>query len=294
MITSLVILEANGLSKYSIAKVSLQFALIVTCIAYLITTVINPLAKREFQSQKLVLRDGYISSLLEEKVFNNLTKKLTIYVNDKGKDNELHGVVIYDNTKNKDVIISAEKAHFISSSNQMSIIMFNGTRQEINKYGQLDILNFDQSKINLLPTQVQQIERVYSPEEWIITDLILNKAVDPNIKNTIHTELHQRLAWPLLNLAIGAIALLAISSASFSRKWSSKTVVLGITASAVVIFLHFAIESLAKHRHYLSFLLYFNMLFFSYISVYLLKKSTDDNRYFNKLKTQLKQRFKNA
>lgn len=289
-----VIFEASGLSKYDIAKVSMQFAIIITLASYLVTTVINPLAKREFQDQKLVVKEGYISSLLEEKVFNNLTKKLTIYVDKKAKDNQLYGVVIYDNTKDKGIIISAERAFFVTSQNQMSIVMYNGTRQEINKHGQLDLLNFEQSKINLLSSQMQEINREYSPEEWLITDLIFNEPTSPHMEATIHVELHQRLAWPLLNLALTAIALSAISGAGFSRRWSSKSVACGVVAGSCAIFLHFAIENAGKHNHYLSILLYVNMIAFIYGSMYLLRKSSDNNNYFLDLRNNILKRFKHA
>jgi lipopolysaccharide export system permease protein len=287
----LVIFETSGISKYNIAKIVIQLALIITIFSYFISIVINPLAKREFHNQKLIIRDGYISGLIEERVFNNLTKGLTIYVDSKNSKGDLNGVFVYDNTKGKNIIITAEEATFIASSNQMSIIMKNGTRQEINPHGQLDILNFENAQLNLLPSQIGEMNHVYSPEEWMITDLIFKTAKDQSMKNIIHTELHQRLSWPLLNLALTSIAVLALSFSNFSRRWSPNTVIYGIIVGAIVIFIHFALESKANHSIIATIMLYINMLAFTGISIFLAKKISEDINIFRKFKISLLRNF---
>lgn len=290
----LIILEANGLSKYKIAQTSITFAIFITILAYLFTTFINPLAKRELQNQKLISKEGYVSNLLEEKVFNNLTKDLTIYVEKKNKNNELNGVVIYNNIKNKNIIISAEKANFITSNNQLAIVMYNGTRQELNKSNELDILKFTNSKIDLLPSQIKKINKEYSPEEWFISELIFNKPKSSEEKGAIHAELHHRLTWPLLNLALASIASVFIFNINFSRTWHSKPLIFAVIAGFSTIFIHFAIESIAKHNYFFNILLYLNMVFFIVAGLFILKRSSAEKDYFLKLQSKILQLNKNA
>ncbi len=281
----LVILESSGLSKYKIAKISMFFAVMITAINLIITSIISPLATRTLKRQQTTIQDNYVSNMLEEGVFNNISNSTTIYIDKKSKNNDLFGIVMYDNAKGSQAIISAEKAKFIFKKGQMKLIMFNGIRQEINKQGQLDVLYFEQSKFDLLKPSVKSSTKSKKPEELVIYDLIFNAGNNSN--SAILKELHRRISWPLLNLLLASIALLSASSTNFSRRWSPRTVLNGAIAASISIFLFFSINSLSQKNTNIHLANYAYILLTTAFCAYLLKRLSSKNITLKKILYQL-------
>ncbi|MEQ9115594.1 MAG: LptF/LptG family permease [Rickettsiales bacterium] len=274
-----VILEANGLSKDDLAKVFFKFAFIVTAVVYITTTIINPLAIRAFHSQKLLSNENYVSSLLEEKVFNNVTKNMTIYIESKNEENRLKGILIYESTPNGDSIITAENANLAHIDGKILIFLENGTKMETTSSGHMNTLYFDKSKLNLSPVKMNSSNRVYSSEEWLLPQLIWSIIQDKEIDYQKKTEIQKRLAWPLLNLSTAAIAILAVVRMSYSRAWSSKSIVNGALLTAISMFMHFALASITQKNYYFSVLVYLNPLLWFFLCKFLITKHSTNLKF---------------
>ena len=267
-----VILEANGLSKNDLAKVFFKFSFLIVLAAFIITTIINPLAKREFNSQKLLSNEVYISGLLEEKVFNNVTKNMTIYIESKDRKNNLKGVLIFESTPKGDSIITAESASLANKDGKIVIFLNNGTKMESSLTNSFNTLFFKTSKLNLSPSQVSSTQREYSSEEWLLPHLINSILSDTQTDYQKKAELQKRFVWPLLNLSTSAIAILGVAGMTYSRRWESKNIIICTFFAAVSLLIHFALEAFTQKNYYLSLLVYANPLIWYYISRQVINK----------------------
>lgn len=270
----LIIFEGSGLSAYKLSIPTIALAFIITLCSYLTTLFIVPYVKRELQDTQNMFREQYISSILEEKVFNSVSKDITIYVDSQQADGSLKGIIVYDQRGVSPAIITSQLARIIPKQDALIIELFNGNRQTLNTQNQLENLYFDSSIINLNYNKIDDLNPVYAPEEMYINELIRNLSDN---KNTVALyELHQRLSWPLLNLSLASIAIFFALSCNFNRHSKNTHIIFaGISGSATLL-LNFILMSLIdKHSGY-AVLLYVFMLYITFQFVYLLKLKSEN------------------
>ncbi len=268
----LIILEVTGVSKFSLAIPAIHFAIIITIMSYLATIFVTPYFKREMRSQQTRIKGNLASSMLEAKVFNTLSKDFTVYIDKQQADQSLQGVIICDQRDKANlVMITAQTAKLISTKNSLTISLYHGNRQYLNANNQLELLFFDSSDFIIQYKKFDKIVHQYSPQELFINELIFIPPDNLRSRNSIHYELHQRLSWPLLNLAVAAIAVCSILSVKYSRYWKYKNAVIGIFAVIVVFLLHFVFANLSENSLFFTIVLYFNLTFTIWLSLYILQ-----------------------
>ena len=280
--SEIIVLESNGVSKYAISSPAIKFAIVITLISYLVTMFIEPLSKRELHNHKnTLINSSMISSILEEKTFNRITKDVTLYIDRQEKDNSFKGVVIYDKRfSDKEVTIFAEKAEILNQDNKIIFALYKGSRQDISQ-DSLRTLYF----YNLLfPIQIEKIVSNHQETENTILDLIFAKMNNPKLSVELTKDLNNRLSYPLLNLAVSIIALAALFSGTHNRKWKMNKIRNAVLFSAITmaITLFFKVN-VASHLLFI-ILLYTNIFAVIYLSIYILKcRSEGKNTFFDKM-----------
>lgn len=278
----LVIMESSGISRLNLAIPGILFAVIVMTASYTITIFVNPYLNRLHESQKTLIRDNYISSMLEEKVFNNLSKDLTIYINKQLDENRLSGIIIYDQREGMPAIITAQTAKLIPIANGLLIELNKGSRQHLNQNKQIEILFFDSSSIIVQYNKLNEIKRNYSPNQLYIYELISNSVDNQKLRNDRNFEINKRFSWPLLNLALASIAISTVLSISYNRIWKYKNIILGAAAASFTVFLSLIFTNKSQNSMIFTIALYLNPFLVTYLSLYILKQKSCNNKLIPK------------
>ncbi len=224
MESELVVLKSAGLSKLSLIKPVLVVALLMTVLSYGITLYLLPTSYREFKDLQSFIRNNYVSVLLQEGVFNSPTKGLTVYIRQIEDTGQLHGIIVHDSrVVGKPVTMMAESGKLVRTSTGPRFVLINGNRQEVShETQQLSLLQFDRYALDLSTFTQAQERRWREPEERYVHELFSPDAytqeVAAHLIQKMKAEGHHRITWPLYNILLALIALMAFISGTFNRR----------------------------------------------------------------------------
>lgn len=254
--SELVILENAGLSRMELAKPVLIVALFVVIISYFLSLYLLPYSYREFKDRLTSYRDNYSYTLLEEGVFNSSIKGITIYIGEKTQDGMIHNILIHDyRNPTNPITIMAEKGKIIKLKNSTKFDLINGNRQEINENNHLAILYFEHFSYYPRIEKNKSLVRVREAQERYLHELL---QPNQNIKNPhkLKSEFHQRLIWPMYNLAMSLLGLVAILPNEFNRKGLSKRIAIFSVLAISILMAFLIINNIGYNFDLLKYLPY--------------------------------------
>jgi len=234
--SELVVMRAAGISPLRQAKPALILAGTVTVVCLVLTLWLTPAANRDLVALQYRVRDGYAVFLARPGNFNDITDGLTFYARKRGAEGALEGILIHDVRRAEaPVTIMANTGQVMDNNGQPQIVIFNGRRQEMNiETGKLSELAFDQYVLDLNALRSASIPRLPDPREQTVGELL--NPTDEMVRarasrEHLLTELHQRLASPLLALSFTFVGLAAILAGEFNRRGMGKRILI----AAIVI-----------------------------------------------------------
>src|ERR1700726_4353033 len=122
--SELVVMRAAGLSPVTLARPVLALAGIAFLVLMSLSAYFLPASNREFKDLQFEIRNRFVSSLLQEGTFTNVSDKLTIYIRNRDDRGEVTGLLIHDNREPKQpVTIFAERGAFANAQDGSRIIM---------------------------------------------------------------------------------------------------------------------------------------------------------------------------
>jgi len=228
----LIILWTSGLNKINIVNLILRISLIVMVFQFTMALIINPETLKYSRSLLKNSKLEVLSSLLKEKQFNDTVKGLTIFVSKKLEDNTYENIFIRDDEKvlsdisDSDSTIFANKAYL--SDNGKNLVLINGNIQKFNTSGELNIIKFEKTQMNLSNLSSRGITEPKIQETSTID--ILKCLYDKSINrrncgrhkdNLVDTkiELNRRLGMPIFIPLIALITSFLLSSRKESQNF---------------------------------------------------------------------------
>ena len=154
----LIVLWTSGLNKIHIVNLILRISVIIMLLQLLLTTIFNPTL---LNFSRTLLKDSqlqFIPSLLKKKQFNDAVEGLTIFVGDKDENKIFKNILIRDegsilsnlakeNSTNASSTIVAKTGRI--SEDENNLILYNGNIQKLNEAGEVSIIKFDKTVLNL-------------------------------------------------------------------------------------------------------------------------------------------------
>ena len=265
-------MKSAGLSRVSLAKPALIVALIVTAVSYFVSFYLLPSSYREFKDTQVFIRNNYASVLLQEGVFSNPTKGLTVYIESRGKGGMLKGILVHD-SRNPDrpITIMAEKGVLSRTEHGPRFELINGHSQGIDEEtGNLYILDFESDEYDL-SMYTEQTERTWrTPEESYIHELFFPQDVSDKHRKKFIAEGHYRIIWPLFNIVLTLVALSALFSGQFNRRGQWKRILSSNIISIGVVIMSLVLKSATAASPALAILSYLNVLLFGGFCAYII------------------------
>ncbi len=288
----LIVLSNSGLNNWSVIKPGATLAVIITIFTYIISFYLLPTSTRLLKSGLKHFRSHYVVSLVQENTFTNISKNVVLYVDSKEPGNILKGLIIFDEKDpNRKAVIFARYGNLNSSANtNPSLNLKNGMRQETDLDGKLTKMYYDTLSISLsnqsdcdeneIHGKCNQIINPLSRDlnELYINELFLLKPETQDKKFKMLAEGHQRIIWPLYNIALTVLSLSIFMSKPYSRRGNSGIIYQVALVVAAFIAMHFICYNAASKNVVLNILSYMNLGLCFILSYYLLNHSTKTKR----------------
>jgi lipopolysaccharide export system permease protein len=147
----LTVMRAAGLSPWALSRPALMLATISAAIGLVLNIWIVPASSEAFRRYQFEIRNRVAAFLLQEGVFTSISDQLTVYVRARDQDGTLRGILVEDDrAANSHATILAESGHLSATSNTPKVLLYNGSREEIDaKTGRLDVLTFAEDTVDL-------------------------------------------------------------------------------------------------------------------------------------------------
>jgi lipopolysaccharide export system permease protein len=256
----LVVCFAGGMSRWRVISPVLRLSLMVAIVSLAINLWASPLCARLMREELYKVNADLASTLVQAGRFTQPSKGLTVYASEVQNRDTLKNLFLdqEDDTDGTSKTFSAREGLIAQRNGQPVIIMKHGSSQSPSKAG-LNYATFDEYIFNLTP-YLPKTEAVH----YKISDRYLHELFYPDLTQTwerqnrlkLYAEGHSRLAEPLYNIALVALALSAVLGGGFSRLGYGKRILTAIGAAAVTRIFGFGMQAVADDNVWLNLLQY--------------------------------------
>ncbi len=259
----LVVMRASGMSQIALAKPALILAIIVVILGYAINLFLLPNSYRLFNEMKWDRRYQYSGVVLQEGTFTRMMKGVTVYVRERTKDDELHGILVHDErNKEKPTTYMATRGVLVQSGEQPRIILFSGNRQEVDKKtNKFSILYFDRTTYDIEKKKKEVAVRYREARERTVGELFTIEKDDLLNKKDygkFTVEGHKRLVSPFLALGFTLVGLACLISGGVSRRGQTRRIILAVLIVFLLQVAALGLENVSARKLELIPLMYVN------------------------------------
>ena len=276
----------NGIDKKEFANAFLKYSIIYLVIQIVLNSLIVPLSQNKARTYIQLSSIDFFPSLINERKFIDTVDKLTIYVEEKGSNNDYKNIFLKD-SKNKDSIkiIQAEKGLLINNDDERSLKLFNGKIININKQN-INSFDFKTTIFDLSSYLTKSITdfKIQEKDSFKLINCYINfhmlgkssyyHILDCNKEslNILQQELLKRLIKPFyyISLVLSACFLFLFSKENFNQKYFRSIIFLVGTVILVISELSISLASKNLLYFQLAVILPFLLIAIQYI--YLHKK----------------------
>ncbi len=249
MDSEVVVMRAAGLSQVQLAMPAFLVALVVAAVGYSITLYFQPVSHKAFRDFQFEAQNDLTGVLLQEGAFSDPAQGITGYVRERNAEGELRGLLIHDNRDpGKPVTVMAESGVLVASGAKPRVVMLNGNRQQFDKDSrQLTMLQFERYSFEIAQLR-ESPERAWRHREEHFLHELLNPdsaEADPQLRNELTAEGHERLSTPLSTLTFVLVGLAALLSGQFNRRGQIWRIAFAIACVAVLEVMLIAFRDMA-------------------------------------------------
>jgi lipopolysaccharide export system permease protein len=248
--SELVVMQNSGLSPLRLSHGLIIFALSTAAFIFLLSGWITPLANRQLDRLRDVVKSEYSMGLLRPGIFNSIGSSATVYIAERTNLKDLRGVFIHlENEGEVPTTITAEQGGLITQNGKPVVIVFNGTRQQFNKKtGGIDNLKFERYTLDLSSLTNSITNLQLDPNEKTIPELWATDTsnMTPKDKQRTRGEFHSRFSRSLLTIAFALMSFVPFMIGKFNRRGQGMRVTVIIVGLLALQIVHLTSASLAS------------------------------------------------
>ncbi len=220
--SEIVVMRASGFSPLRLARPALMLAAFVMVLVFFINAWAAPVSLAKMQTLRVNIKAQYSNLFIREGIFNHIGKDLTVYIQKRGKEGSLEGILIHD-TRETDtgVTILAKRGVMIVDNDKQQVLVYEGSRQEFDPEKKiLSRLDFNRYSLDL-PESEPARQRWREPDERTLWELINSKAelkANPKKWNEIKVEIHRRFISPILAMTFAVVSLCLLLLGDINRR----------------------------------------------------------------------------
>lgn len=243
----LTVMRSIGLSPLALSRPALVVALFSVLAGYTLSLWLVPATLFQFRAYQWEIRNTIAAFLLQEGVFTSVSDKLTVYVRSREANGGMTGIMIDDaRDGTAHATIFAERGQLLEGVRGPRVLLFNGSRQEIDhQTGRLNILTFQQNEIDLTEAARDAGVRLREMAEVSLWELLRPNPPSPRDVPRWIAEGHKRLTMPLTALSYTLVALYAALAGTFRRHGGMLRVFLTVMVVVVLLGVGLGISNFA-------------------------------------------------
>ncbi|UTP37863.1 LPS export ABC transporter permease LptF [Phenylobacterium sp. LH3H17] len=256
----IVVCFAGGMSRWRVISPALRLASIVAVLALVMNLWIQPAASREMRQTLFNVRTDLASTLIREGEFTAPAPGLTVYAQSVDGTGLIHNLFIHQEKADGDAsTYTADTGRLAKRGERPVLVMQKGSNQQFSETGVLNYLSFDEYIFDLSPFMATGEMIHYKPSDRYLHELLfpdLQQDWEKRNRLKLLAEGHNRLASPLYNVALMAMALSAIIGGRFSRMGYGRRIAVVGAAAVTVRILGFVVQAGAESEAWLNILQY--------------------------------------
>lgn len=255
----LVICFAGGMSRWDVISPAIRLAMGAVVISLAINLWVQPPAARALREEIFRVRADLVTSLVQPGAFSEPSPGLTVYAQSETEAGQLKNLFVHQQRPTGTTTFDARDGLITKRNGLPILIMRHGSSQEFSKAGVLNFLSFDEYTLDLSPYLARDSDVHFKTSDRYLHELIFPDLTQPwerQYRKKLLAEGNARIASPLYNLALMAIALAAVLGGSYSRVGYSKRIALASLSAALVRIAGFGAQGLAIQADWLNVLQY--------------------------------------
>jgi len=255
----LVVCFAGGMSRWRVISPALRLAVMAAIASLAINLWLEPLCSRAYREEIFRVRTDLASTLVQAGQFTQPSKGLTVYASQVLNRDLLKNVFVDDQQPDgTEHTFSAREGQIAERNGQPVLIMKHGSEQAPTKTG-LNYAVFEEYTFDLAPFLPKGDTVHYKASDRYLHELFfpdLSQIWEKQNRLKLYAEGNARLAEPLYNLALVALALSAVLGGGFSRLGYGKRILTAIAVAAVTRIAGFGVQAVADDNVWLNALQY--------------------------------------
>ncbi len=247
----IVVCFAGGMSRWNVIAPAVRLAAGAALVSLSLNLWLAPPASQALRTEIFRARADLAASLVQPGEFTEPAPGLTVYAQSVTPEGALTNLFVHQQRQAGSTTFSARTGQITKRHGAPMLIMHHGSSQEFNAAGVLNFLAFDEYALDL-STFLTREDAVH----FKTSDRYLHELAFPDLRQTwerqyrlkMLAEAHSRIAGPLYNLAMMAIALTAVIGGGFSRMGYGRRIAMAAAVAALSRVLGFAVQALAIHQ----------------------------------------------
>jgi len=272
----LIIFRSVGLSNFHLAIPALYIAIFITLFAFYISAYLMPYSYNKLKDETSNFQKN-ISSITNAKVFNHISKTLTVYVDTKSFDGSMNHIILFDNKNPKQKTVFFAKHGRITNTNSksMQFDLIQGVRHSYDNNGQLTRLYFDTISI-FIDTKInyKQSRKKTSLELYLNEMFWPNNNLAIESQNMLIIDGHIRIIWPLFNFTFVFLTLSIFLRQAYNKKLYIREYLFIFTPILGVSYIHFTLQKISYQNPNYILLCYLNLFISIITSIWLNNKKS--------------------
>jgi lipopolysaccharide export system permease protein len=247
----LTIMRAIGLSDFALARPALGVAGAAMIVSYALSLGIVPASLNAFRAYQFEIRNQIAAFLLQPGVFTPISSGITVYVQSRGPDNSLRGILIQDSRDaTAPATILARTGQLEVTENGPMVMLEDGSRQVIDaKTGALDVLTFKRNILSLAQAASTGVPEATDSAEASLHALLHPSAtLSAGERAKWLVEAQRRLTAPLATFGYTLIGLVATLGGVFRRHGSMMRPAGAVAAVTMLVALSLGVNNLAARN----------------------------------------------
>ena len=276
----------NGIDKKEFANAFLKYSIIYLVIQIVLNSLIVPLSQNKARTYIQLSSIDFFPSLINERKFIDTVDKLTIYVEEKGSNNDYKNIFLKDSkNKNSIKIIQAEKGLLINNDDERSLKLFNGKIININNQN-INSFDFKTTIFDLSSYLTKSITdfKIQEKDSFKLINCYINFHIldkssyyhildcNKGSLNILQQELLKRLIKPFyyISLVLSACFLFLFSKENFNQKYFRSIIFL--VGTVILVMSELSISLASKNLLYFQVAVILPFLLIAIQYIYLYKK----------------------
>lgn len=256
----IVVCFAGGMSRWRVIAPALRLGAMVAILALVMNLWVQPLAAREMRQTLFNVRTDLASTLIREGEFTNPAPGLTVYAQSVDATGLIRNLFIHQEKEGGSATTyTADEGRLEKRNGRPVLAMHRGSMQEFSEDDVLNFLTFDDYPYDLSPFMRSDELIHYKPSDRFLHELFFpDLAQDWEQRNRLKllAEGHNRIASPLYNIALMALAVSAIIGGGFSRMGYARRIAIFSALALAFRILGFVVQAASEEAAWINVLQY--------------------------------------